>query len=65
MINNSISDRDLENVSGGAVVVDITKPDPHKPYCFSCQSTNVSVEPNGAYITVTCRDCGAVDVRRA
>ena len=63
--NNSISERDLENVAGGAVVVDISKANAFKAYCFNCKSTNVAVEQNGSYVTVTCRDCGAVDMRKA
>ncbi len=62
--NNRITERDLDGVSGGAVVVDIPKEETVKPYCFNCKSTNVAVEQNGVYAIVTCRSCGAVDMRR-
>ena len=60
-----IGERELDKVTGGATVVEIHAAELIAPRCFSCRSTNVDVEKQGAYVTVTCKDCGAVDVRKA
>ncbi len=58
-----LNEDELKNVSGGATVVEINAKDESTVRCFSCKSLNVKVERAGNYMTVTCKDCGAVDVR--
>lgn len=61
---NGLSDEELEKVGGGATVVEIKK-DEVVTRCFNCGSDDVDVEKKGAYISVSCKKCGAVDLRSA
>ncbi len=62
-MNHKMDDKALEQVAGGATVVEIAADEKSTPRCFSCKSTNVKVERAGNYETLTCNACGAVDVR--
>lgn len=63
MKKNGLGDEELSMVSGGATVVEIKKPDAGAIRCFNCNSSDVEVEQKGAYVSVTCKKCGAVDMR--
>ncbi len=65
MKNKAMDETMLDEVSGGATVVEINPGEANTIRCFFCKSLDVRVEKNGAMMTVTCNHCGAVDIRKA
>lgn len=59
-----LRETELDAVAGGATVVEIRSEDmtPLPDRCFSCKSRNVVVTVVGSTKTITCRNCGAVDI---
>lgn len=64
MQDKKLSESALENVGGGAAMVDIVPEGSNTRRCFNCKSTNLVVESSGSVNTITCRDCGAVDFEK-
>lgn len=60
-----LEEADMNGVAGGAQVVEINANDRYIPRCFSCRSTNLTIERKANSKIVTCNDCGAVDFQNA